>query len=170
MSQERQLSTLVTKEIEVSRRNSSFLFFSLLLVVVIGVCLYPFRTVERDIFKVGEVHFQLRWGRIKTLLIDANRDGTIDLKAIYPDGDEPVSTADSWESHVESSRCDGTFDISVLYDSDGNVTKVTLDKGNGSREVTTGGRALEDLILARRGGCLEGRGERHSISLFDGPR
>lgn len=107
-----------------------------LTVLVVSVLFgFAFRRVEISGAAQGTFFLKYRWGKPSELLLDANRDGTIDSRRILDTNAGDFAPGTFLESY-ESSYCNGVFDIHTVFkgesvrmieydsDSDGNFDQV----------------------------------------------
>lgn len=102
------------------------LITALVAVLVVAAGLFLFRSSTYNNPALGLMTTKYRWGKPAFLLVDVNRDGTPDAKAVAWHG-APRSPHDAPKELWESTRCDGYYDLHALFDRSGNLSIVEFD-------------------------------------------
>ena len=102
-----------------------------------------FRHTTYDNPALGIVTTEYRWGKARFVLLDANRDGRTDSRALYSRADysSPHDVpSDLWES----TQCNGRFDLHGVFSSTGVLLVVELDgDGDGEYDVRVAGERAQ---------------------------
>lgn len=88
---------------------------------------FLFRRSTHDNPALGLISVEYRWGRPRSILVDANRDGKPDARGrLRPVGRAPSPhdlPAELWES----TQCDGVFDLHAIFDPSGRLSLLEID-------------------------------------------
>lgn len=125
--------------------------FGLVIAVTIG---YMFRTSRQDHAELGIISNEYRWGKLKTVQIDVNRDGRPDGEFRLPAAGEFSDWHGRYVEGWESSRCDGTMDIHWRYTISGELVLEQDKDRDGVFDFRVLGPDAEKL-LSRPPGLVE---------------
>lgn len=83
---------------------------------LIACLLYLFREEDKENPAIGRITYHYKWGRVSEILVDVDRDSRIDSRYIVLGGFGGPSPNDPPVEGWESTKCDGTFDLHLVFD------------------------------------------------------
>jgi hypothetical protein len=144
--------------------NRAILPVATITAVLIASSLYLFRVHRLDNPALGLIVEKYKWGKANELLLDADRNGTVDARYRVASSLREAPLGYSLVEGWESSRCNGAMDIHLLFTPRGHLAAVEYDSTMDGTydQVFHGTRAGEFLKGVRRPlgcGTLVGRGD-----------
>lgn len=113
------------------------LIVALVVVLATVAGLFLFRRSTHDNPALGVVTTEYRWGRPRTILVDANRDGTPDARALVRLTNGRISPHSPPAELWESTRCDGVTDLHAVFDPAGRIALLEFDADRDGRYERT---------------------------------
>lgn len=135
-----------------SRRRTFLVLMSLAVPVIIAV-LWLFRTENIDNPELGQIQHKYRWGVVRELLADTNRDGQVDFRALFGEGDSrsspQIGPHDYPTEFWEDKNFDGIFELHAVYSNE-EISRIELDDdGDGHFETVLTGVEAKDYYPNR---------------------
>jgi hypothetical protein len=146
----------------------------MLMIVAVGASvlgaalLYLFRWEREDNPALGRITRKYNWGKAHQLVVDADRDGRIDGRYVVAGSFGSFSPHDRVVDGRESSRCDGTMDLHLLFDPLGRLATIEYDSDQDGKydQFFRGSEAAEFLRsmprprgCGRSAGAIDSRGD-----------
>lgn len=122
-------------------------------IVVVGVALIvttlvAFRTESYPDHPLGPTKITRRWGMVRRISTDFDRDGRVDIIGVYEWSFYEPGSNDSFTELYERVACDEGFDLWISYDPDGVARVLELDRDcDGVREKRMEGEDLSSEIV-----------------------
>lgn len=151
-----------------SKKYLKPVFIVIAIAAISALYLYLFRQESIDNPALGRITYKYQWGIGREMLVDANRDGVIDARAVIAGSFGKFWSSDALIEYWESAGCDGYFDVHIIPDPPGHSRLLEYDKDHDGRYETTlyDSDVVEFLLSLSRTGCgvsdSNGRA-RHSI-------
>lgn len=132
------------------------LIVALAVALAVAAWLFLFRRATYDNPALGLVTTEYRWGKPSSILVDANRDGTPDAKALVRLVNGELSPHSPPTEMWESTRCDGITDLHAVFDQAGRLSLIEFDAdrdGHYEGTLEAGAAASFWRDLQRPAGC-----------------
>jgi hypothetical protein len=119
--------------------------------IAAGAFWWLFRTETVDNVELGLAKFHFRWGSLKEVTLDSNRDGQVDGKMLIVSYDNRVGSTnfdvvEGWEA----TQLDGRFDLHYWHQQPSGMFIVEQDStGDGAFDKRLEGRAAEEYLQSQ---------------------